>query len=177
MPIDPIVIIGVLQRRIAELERGWAYLRRNGLTGVGVRSGNIVGIVPTTVLQDSGSHALKAEVGASVMVNPGTAYVEASSNLRASVPFGVDAPGYVRIVVAQASGNEAGSSKGLQVWNVTDSAAVCEVTWNGTGAADRAGAWTATALAADKMVTLRVKGSSATEDMTFGAVHLEWRRN
>lgn len=107
---------------------------------------------------------------------PGTAYTEAAPlpNKRARVPFNKFNVLNSRVVVT-AQGNEVGSGKGVEIWNQTGSAQLCQVTWSGNALQQAlTAAWSnAHRPTADSELRIRVKGSSATENLTIYAVDLE----
>jgi len=106
-------------------------------------------------------------------LNPGVAYAEWDANLRTKIDFSHIKAVNARVVVT-AVGNEAGSGKGIEVYDVTGTASICEVTWNGAAAQQGlAGSWTSVTKTADSVLTVRVKGSSATEDITVYVVELQ----
>jgi len=71
-------------------------------------------------------------------------------------------------------GNEATAGKGIEIYNGTDAATICEVTWDGSTQQNAlAGSWTTCGLRAAKDIQVRVKGSSATEDITVDKVELQ----
>jgi len=107
--------------------------------------------------------------------DPNTAYVEYNAMYRESI----DLTDFneAKIVVKSASGNEAGSGKGICVYNITNGAVLCEVTWDGTESAVRSGIWAnISALAGVKELGVYMKGSSPTEDISFRNVHLFLRK-
>jgi len=112
------------------------------------------------------------------VTDPGTAYVEgalwaASNEGRNTIDFSIIKAHQCRIVTV-AQGNEAGAGKGVCIYNVTDGAVLCEVTWDGVGSARRVGSWTAMNLNKEIVVGVYCKGSSATEDFTtVGTTHLQ----
>jgi len=74
----------------------------------------------------------------------------------------------MRLVVT-AQGNEAGSNKGIEIYDLTNASQMCEVTWNGNALQNSLTAsWVGgTQLSGDIVLVARVKGSSATEDITI----------
>jgi len=108
--------------------------------------------------------------------NPGTEYVEiASYNLRTKLDFLKLNPVMSRVIVT-ASGNESGW-KGVDIYDVSREIQICEKLWSGTGTQRTlTGAWTPfplTTYREDDVIAIRVKGSSATEDITLYAV--DWQ--
>jgi len=111
--------------------------------------------------------------------NPGTEYVEiASYNLRTKLTkldFLKLNPVMSRVIVT-ASGNEK-EWKGVDIYDVSREIQLCEKVWSGTGTQRTlAGAWTLfplTTYRTDDVIAIRVKGSSATEDITLYAV--DWQ--
>jgi len=109
-----------------------------------------------------------------VAAAPGAAYVELSALYRTNIDFSKLAVKQARVIVS-AIGNEAGASKGIEIWNNTDGAAICEVTWDGNVQQNAlAGALTTCNLRTAKDVYVRVKGSSATENITVDKVELQF---
>jgi hypothetical protein len=109
--------------------------------------------------------------------NPNTAYAEYDANLRTKVDFAKFDVIAMRVVVS-ASGNEDNDPtvKGIEIYDVTGTQALCDVEW--LDAADPlqggAGSWTTTNLpTADSVITIRTKGSSATEDITYYQVDFQ----
>jgi len=105
--------------------------------------------------------------------HPGTSYVVFSAVY--SMP--VDLAGVKEArVVATAQGNEAGSGKGISIWNETDGQMLCEVTWDGSARQDAlAGSWTSVSASGEKTLRVRFKGWSAAEDITWWWVILQLR--
>jgi len=109
-----------------------------------------------------------------VAAAPGVAYVELSALYRTNIDFSKLAVNQARVIVS-AIGNEAGAGKGIQIWNATDGAAICEVTWDGNAQQNAlAGALTTCNLRTAKNIYVRVKGSSATENITVDKVELQF---
>jgi len=104
---------------------------------------------------------------------PGTIYVELDQTLRAMIDFSAIRGTRARVVVS-AQGNEAGDSKGIEVY-LNGVAQVCEVTWNGNALqVCLAGSWTAlVGYGTDLTLQVDVKASSATENITVYTVDLE----
>jgi len=131
--------------------------------------------VAATKLQTVWTTPLLENEGGATLVDPGTAYAEAGvlARCRAKIDFSLLKVSSVRVVVS-GIGNEAGAGKGVEIYNVTDGASVCVVTWDGNAQQDGlAGSWTAFTPTAEKVLAVRVKGSSATEDITLHSVTLQ----
>jgi len=104
---------------------------------------------------------------------PGTAYVEFDANYRANIDFSTIHAARARIVVT-AQGNEAGNGKGIEIYDSTGPAQVCEVTWDGVGLQNAvAGSFATTVPTVASELTIRVKASSVTENITIYTVDLE----
>lgn len=109
-----------------------------------------------------------------VAAAPDVAYVELSALYRSNIDFSKLAVKQARVIVS-AIGDEAGAGKGIQIWNTTDGAAICEVTWDGNAQQNAlAGALTTCNLRTAKDIYVRVKGSSATENITVDKVELQF---
>ena len=109
-----------------------------------------------------------------VAAAPDVAYVELSALYRTNIDFSKLAVKQARVIVS-AIGDEAGAGKGIEIWNATDGAAICEVTWDGNVQQNAlAGALTTCNLRTAKDVYVRVKGSSATENITVDKVELQF---
>lgn len=110
-------------------------------------------------------------------VNPGVAYVELDGvnyATNTNIPFDKLPAGRMQVrIVAGVLNNEAGNGKGVQI--NTAGGALCEVVWNGGAgaAARRIGAWTDVPYTTDLEISIKVKASSATEDLTLYYVVLE----
>ena len=107
--------------------------------------------------------------------NPGVAYVEFNlcNRFRARIDFSTIQVNRVRATVT-AQGNEAGAGKGIEIYNNTGAAQLCEVTWAGVDPQfSLPGNWVASTINADSELWIRVKGSSATEDIDLFMVSLE----
>jgi hypothetical protein len=148
------------------------------------------GIVPTNLFYDATSKAvttiyennvgyrkvvdrlnLFSSTAGTTKTDPGTAYVEFNYQMRRVIDLtGVK---QARISVS-AIGNEAGSGKGVCVYDVTNGQVLCEKTWDGSTQIWAAGNWTDIDVAEIK-ISVYVKGSSATEDITIYQVVLETR--
>ncbi|MBU1066977.1 hypothetical protein KKE60_04290 [Patescibacteria group bacterium] len=104
---------------------------------------------------------------------PGVAYVEFDQSLRTSIDFSAIRGTRARVLIT-AQGNEAGAGKGIEIFDSGGAAQLCEVIWNGAAIALNApGAWTAFSLNLDTGFQVRVKGSSATENITVYTVDLQ----
>jgi len=109
-----------------------------------------------------------------VATAPDVAYVELSALYRTNIDFSKLAVKQARVIVS-AIGDEAGAGKGIEIWNGTDGAAICEVTWDGNAQQNAlAGALTTCNLRTAKDIYVRVKGSSATENITVDKVELQF---
>lgn len=106
--------------------------------------------------------------------NPNTSYTETYQKVRTKFDFSKINVVCMRIVVT-AQGNEAGAGKGIEIYDVTGTQSLCEVTWDGNAAQQGlAGAWTNTNIpTVDSVITIRVKGSSATEDIDLYQAELQ----
>lgn len=131
--------------------------------------------VAATKLQTVWIAPLLESEGGAAIADPGTAYAEAGvlARCRGKIDFSLLKVSSARVVVS-GIGNEAGAGKGVEIYNVTDAVSVCVVTWDGNAQQDAlAGSWTAFTPAAEKVLAVRVKGSSATEDITLQSVTLQ----
>jgi len=109
--------------------------------------------------------------------NPGVAYTEADATARTKIPFDKITALYARIV-GKAQGNEAGASKGLEIYDNTGTQQICEHEWDGNALTDIRGAWTditGLSLSADSEIYLRVKGATGTEDITIYKAEFQLR--
>ena len=109
-----------------------------------------------------------------LLENPGTSYVELTplEKYRSAVDFTYMDARLARVVVS-GIGNEAGT-KGVEIYNTTDGSTVCNVTWTANTQQNAlAGSWTSIALTAVKTLAIRVKGYSATEDISLDKVVLQ----
>ncbi|RLI45030.1 hypothetical protein DRO69_06060 [Candidatus Bathyarchaeota archaeon] len=107
------------------------------------------------------------------VTDPGTDYVTAFPSAITKIPFDKFKPKKIRII-AYAGGNETGSGKGIALWDGTAGAIICEVTWDGSGNGLRVGDWTDVDISTERSVWLKVKGSSATEDITVYRVEVQF---
>jgi len=108
--------------------------------------------------------------------DPGTTPVEiASYNLRTCLDWAKLVPKKCR-VIATASGNELGW-KAVEIYDVSRETFICDVEWGGTGInRTLRGLWYDFPLKNyrdDDVITIRVRGSSATEDITLYVVDLQ----
>ncbi|KKM66933.1 hypothetical protein LCGC14_1476230 [marine sediment metagenome] len=119
-----------------------------------------------------------------VDANPGTTYVDfnngfgqPAAHANTSIDFSVLRPTFARVIIG-GSGNEAGSDKGILIADSSDNE-LCRVEWDGSATKiGLAGDWKALApdaFIADILTKIRVKGSSATEDITIRRVELQIR--
>ena len=103
---------------------------------------------------------------------PGVAYIEVDATKRWTCDL--QCWERAKISVASAVGNEAGAGKGICIYDRTAAAVLCEVTWNGAASANRTGLWTdISAVNASHELSVYVKASSVTENITSGTVYLE----
>lgn len=107
--------------------------------------------------------------------NPGAAYIDVGANAETRVDLTFWRPTQSRIVVT-ASGDEAGSGKGLRV-ALLDNTEICKVEWNGVDVQHAlAGNWTDLPIElADYALYLEVKGSSGSEDITMYQAQIQFR--
>ncbi len=106
-------------------------------------------------------------------VAPGTSYVEFSALYRTNLDFTKISVKQARVIVS-AIGNEAGAGKGIEVYDSSTPGGICAVTWDGnTQQNGLAGAWTNCNRRAATDIQVRIKASSATEDMTVDKVELQ----
>ena len=113
---------------------------------------------------------------AGVAVNPGGggAYAESIANIRSKVAFERLLDEYARVVVT-AQGNGAGAGKGIEIYDVTAAAQICEVIWDANALQTAlAGTWTACNLTADSIIAVRIKeGADVGEQITVYAVDFQ----
>lgn len=112
--------------------------------------------------------------------NPGTSYVEMNSRFRQTIDFSKIPANQIRIM-GKSQGNEGGTPKGIEAYDSTNTQALCEHTWGGNGVEDVDSSWTALpssliGSATPIVIQIRVKGSSATEDMDTFSLFLMLRR-
>ena len=108
------------------------------------------------------------------VVNPNTSYVEVDTKLRTKVDFSKFTAKNARVIISGIGNETPCAGKGIEIYNVTDGAAICEVTWDGNAQQNAlTGSWIACVLSAEKEITIRVKGCSATEDITIDRVELQ----
>ena len=104
---------------------------------------------------------------------PGVAYAEVDAKLRTKVDFSKFTVKNARVIIS-GIGDNVGAGKGIEVYNVTDGATICEVIWDGNAQQNAlAGSWTVCALTAEKEITIRRKGSAAGETITIDRVELQ----
>jgi len=107
---------------------------------------------------------------------PGMSYIEQAplQYKRAMIDFKKFEMLEARVVVT-AQGDEAGAGKGVEIYDQTGGAQLCEVTWTGATLQQAlAGSWTNSHKPnSDRLLLIRVKGSSATEAITLYAVTLQ----
>lgn len=117
---------------------------------------------------------LSSPSGASV-TNPGTSYSQAFTgyigyrNLQ-EVYF---RPSKFRVVVV-AQGNEAGSGKGIAIYDATSLTKIGEATWDGSAQTIAASTWTDWPSGLNDGFQIYAKGSSASEDLTLYSVELQY---
>jgi len=109
--------------------------------------------------------------------DPGTSYVEwttgGKTTLRTTIDFTQLKPKFVKVLVV-AEGNESGSGKGIEIYDPANSQSIVAVTWGGTALQCPAGSgWGSFTSELSRLLTVRVKGSSATEDITIYRVELQ----
>ncbi|MBA7644657.1 hypothetical protein ES703_52401 [subsurface metagenome] len=110
-----------------------------------------------------------------VATDPDTAYTELSALYRTNLDFSKLGIKEARIIVS-GIGNEATAGKGIQIWNSTDGAEICKAEWDADSQQNAlAGSWATVSLRKAVDVQIRVKGSSATEDVTVDKVELQLR--
>ncbi len=121
--------------------------------------------LPTTLL------TLKAN-GPETFTDIGTDYVSLGDWYRTAITF-THIPYPIRArLIARCKGTEDGT-KGLRVFNVTDSNTLAELLWSGTDALERYGLWSDVfGLNGWKTLELQAKASSTTEDLTLGTIYL-----
>lgn len=111
--------------------------------------------------------------------NTGTSYKEPTTSLRVKIDFSKIPADQIRLNFT-AIGDEAGNGKGIEIYDVTNTQQLCEKTWN--GAANQVcevTSWTSlpsNVVGSEVILTIRVKGSSVTEDMTVYTVVMQARR-
>lgn len=103
-----------------------------------------------------------------VFPNPGTSYTEIHYRIRKYFDFSVLSFTHARIM-GNVNGGEAGTH-GLALYKdpLGTPTMLCEVTWSGTGWQWVVGSWTAISETTDQLLSLYCKGSSPTDDLTFG---------
>jgi len=104
---------------------------------------------------------------------PNIAYAESIANIRSAIAFERLMDEYARVVVT-AQGDNAGAGKGIEIYDVTGAAQICEVTWDGNGLQTAlAGTWTACNLTVDSVIAIRLKGAAAAEAITTYAIDFQ----
>lgn len=105
---------------------------------------------------------------------PGVAYAESHTEVRTKIDFAKIKATNFRVVLS-GTGDGAGNNKGVEVYDVTGTQQLCEVEWDGAAQQDgETGSWTSTNIpTVDSIVTLRVKGSAAPEDIDLNHVELQ----
>jgi len=118
--------------------------------------------------------ALAVDVSVISENNPGVAYVEIDTNLRNKIDFSKIDVLAMRVVIT-AQGNNAAAGKGIEIYDVTGTQALCEVIWDGTAwQYGLAGSWTNTNIpTVDSVITARVKGAVATEDFDIHVISFQ----
>lgn len=108
--------------------------------------------------------------------NPDTAYVEMNSRLRFILDYGRLLENQIRIV-GRADGNEAGTPKGVEIYDNTNSVQLCEHTWAGNMLENIDSGWQDLPFySGEAKIHVRVKGSSATEDLNFYGLYVQFRK-
>lgn len=108
-----------------------------------------------------------------VAAAPGAAYVELTALYRDNIDFSRLSVKQARVIVS-GIGNEAGNDKGIEVYDSTNAAQICEVTWNGNAQQNGlVGTWTDCNLRVAVGIQVRVKASSGTENITVDKVELQ----
>ncbi len=109
-----------------------------------------------------------------IVANPNTSYVEVNAKLRTKIDFSKFTAKNARVIISGIGNETPCAGKGIEIYNVTDGAQICEVTWDGNAQQNAlAGSWAACVLTAEKVITIRVKGCSATEDINIDRVELQ----
>lgn len=113
------------------------------------------------------------QAGVACVPGGGGAYAESIANIRSKIAFERLLDIYARVVVT-AQGDNVGAGKGIEIYNVTGAAQICEVTWDGNALQTAlAGTWTACNLTADSVIAVRMKESAVGETITVYAVDFE----
>lgn len=112
--------------------------------------------------------------------NVGTSYVEMNSRFRQTIDFSKIPANQIRLM-GKSQGNEAGTPKGIELYDSTNAQQLCEHTWGGSGVEDLDSGWTALpssliGSATPIVIHVRVKASSVTEDLDTFALFLMLRR-
>jgi hypothetical protein len=106
---------------------------------------------------------------------PDTSYTEDAgfTMYRTGVDFRYMDAALARVIVS-GIGDEAGNGKGVEIYDTTNAASIAAVTWDGNAQQNAVvGAWTTCTTITDVVLAVRVKGSSATEDITLNKVVLQ----
>lgn len=127
-----------------------------------------------TLRQFTGFSAFR-EQGGYVKAAPGVNYIIIDNCSAFMLDWDKFKPNKVRIVFT-AQGNEAGAGKGIELYDSTSAAQVCEKTWDGNALqSGLASNWTAfTKTTGDRGYHIRVKGSSGTENITIYYVDVQF---
>jgi len=114
------------------------------------------------------------QAGVACVPGGGGAYAESIANIRSKIAFERLLDEYARVVVT-AQGNGAGAGKGIEIYDVTGAAQICEVTWDAAALQTAlAGAWAACNLTADSIIAVRIKeGADVGEQITVYAVDFQ----
>lgn len=109
-----------------------------------------------------------------VAAAPGAVYAEFDADYRTNIDFSTFHAVQARIIVT-AQGNEAGADKGIEIYDSTGAAQICEVEWTGVGLQQAlVGSFSTTNIpTVASGIQIRVKGSTGTENITIHAVDLE----
>lgn len=105
---------------------------------------------------------------------PGLAYAEFDSDYRTNIDFSTMHAVQARIIVT-AQGDNAGAGKGIEIYDATGTAQVCEVVWDGAALQQAlAGSFSTTNIpTVASELQIRDKGAVAGEQITIYAVDLE----
>jgi len=105
---------------------------------------------------------------------PGLAYAEFDVDYRMNIDFSTFHAWQARIIVT-AQGNDVGADKGIEIYDATTPAQLCEVEWTGNVLQNAlAGSFsTANMPTAASQLQIRDKGAIAGEQITIYAVDLE----
>lgn len=121
--------------------------------------------------------SLLREPSGLVVTNPGTTYIRivAGNPIRDLIP-GDDWKFTAIRLYTVGSGNEAGSGKGVRIYNNTDGTQLVENTWNGTARTVVDSGWKSIEVTKDITILPQVKASSTTEDITLETISV-WLRS